>query len=384
MKLSYLLILFIFLCSSCKYEQKEGKKYNYSLLSTGKIKSFPLDSETRYNMFYMYVFEDENNRNYLSFLNYGTNQILFYDFETNEYLFKVDFEREGPNGINVISGYYIKDFNNIYLSSYTYSGLLKVDTAKQIVQKIPYGTTDEGYKILSSYTPSSHPYIPPVMIEDKIYITQSASRIYPINKTPISVVVDSTLKSYKQHPLDYTVLTEKQKESKDTRFSRVFNGRDFVYSFYVDENIFITSINHDSIKKVKVKSEYINNIPLDSPSEDFRKGAKENLEVARYGDLLYDKYRDVYYRFAYHSVSLEDNIQWRGKAVYGRKKFSIIILDKDYKIIGETLFPEGVYNSYVSFVHKDGLYISRDYQMNYNQSEDFLTFELFDLTKINE
>ena len=88
MKLSYLLILFIFLCSSCKYEQKEGKKYNYSLLSTGKIKSFPLDSETRYNMFYMYVFEDENNRNYLSFLNYGTNQILFYDFETNEIYFK--------------------------------------------------------------------------------------------------------------------------------------------------------------------------------------------------------------------------------------------------------------------------------------------------------
>ena len=67
--------------------------------------------------------------------------------------------------------------------------------------------------------------------------------------------------------------------------------------------------------------------------------------------------------------------------IYGRKKFSIIILDKNFNIIGETLFPEGIYNSYVFFVHKDGLYISKDYQMNYDQSEDFLTFELFNLIK---
>ncbi len=33
------------------------------------------------------------------------------------------------------------------------------------------------------------------------------------------------------------------------------------------------------------------------------------------------------------------------------------------------------------FVHKDGLYISRDYQMIYGQSEDYMTFELFNLVK---
>lgn len=63
------------------------------------------------------------------------------------------------------------------------------------------------------------------------------------------------------------------------------------------------------------------------------------------------------------------------------KKFSVIILNKDFQIIGETLFPESIYNSYVFFVHKDGLYISRDYQMIYGQSEDYMTFELFNLVK---
>ena len=56
-----------------------------------------------------------------------------------------------------------------------------------------------------------------------------------------------------------------------------------------------------------------------------------------------------------------------------------MILNKDFPIIEETLFPEAMYNSYVFFVNSDGLYISRDYQMLYGQSEDYMTFELFKL-----
>ena len=56
-----------------------------------------------------------------------------------------------------------------------------------------------------------------------------------------------------------------------------------------------------------------------------------------------------------------------------------MILNKDFQIIGETLFPESIYNSYVFFVNSDELYISRDYQMLYGQSEDYMTFKLFKL-----
>ena len=60
-----------------------------------------------------------------------------------------------------------------------------------------------------------------------------------------------------------------------------------------------------------------------------------------------------------------------------------MILNKDFPIIEETLFPEAMYNSYVFFVNSDGLYISRDYQMLYGQSEDYMTFELFKKKKKN-
>lgn len=371
-----LLSLLICFVISCKNE-KSSALYTYNLQPTGTVKSFILDSDVRYNAFYLYMF-DENNKEYLSFLNYRTNQILFYDFGTCEFLFKLNLHTEGPDGVAQVTGFYIKDFNNIYVSTYAYSGLLKVDTTNRIIQKIPYETTSTGYQVLPSYSPSSHPYIAPVFIDDKIYITQNAlERFHPLDDTPLSVMIDTVQKNSESVPLTYGILTNKEWQSNDVMFSRIFNGKEFVYSFYVDEDIIVASINHSDIRRIKVKSKYVDN-PAEK-QEDSEKGPQLNLELARYGDLIYDSYREVYYRFVYPKTTLNDHINWWGKSVYGRKKFSVIILNKNFQIIGETLFPESIYNSYVFFVHKDGLYISRDYQMLNDQSEDYMTFELFNL-----
>lgn len=375
------ILLFLSLCIliSCKNE-KSSNLYSYNLEATKTVKSFTLDSDVRYNAFYLYTFEDDKGKEYLSFLNYRTNQILFYDLKTTDFLFKLNLDSEGPNGIVQPSGFYIKDFDNIYISSYAYSGLIRVDTSSHVVQKIPYGTTDKGYNVVPSYTPSSHPYIPPVIIDGKIYITQqNAVQLSPATETPLSVAIDTVQKKCEGLPLTYGILTDEELRANDTGFSRIFNGEDFIYSFYVDEDIIVASVDHSKVRRIKVKSKYI-----ESPTgiqEHSEQGPKLNLELARYGDLVYDPYREVYYRFVYPKTSLEDNIRWWGKSVYGRKLFSVIILNKELQIIGETLFPEAIYNSYVFFVHKDGLYISRDYQMVYGQSEDYMTFELFNLVE---
>lgn len=374
---SCMLCLFLF---SCK-DSGNKSRVAYNLEATEQIKNFILDSDVRYNAFYLYPFCD-GGKEYLSFLNYRTNQILFYDLKTTRFLKKIELNAEGPDGIVQASGFYIKDFNNIFVSSYAYNGLIKVDTTCHIIQKIPYGETNDGYKVLPSYKPSSHPYVPPIFIKDKMYITQPvAVQFCPLTETPLSVEIDTVQKQYKSVPLTYSVLTKKERQTNDIIFSRIFDGVHFVYSFSVSENIQIASVDHSQIQTVQVKSKYID-YPADI-QELSEKGPQQNLELARYGDLLYDPYREVYYRFAYPQVSLDNHKNWWGKAVYGRKKFSVIILDKNFEIIGETLFPEAIYNSYVFFVHKDGLYISRDYQMlDGTQSEDYMTFELFKLSEI--
>ena len=74
-----------------------------------------MDSDVKYNAFYLYTFSDDKGKEYLSFLNYRTNQILFYDLKTSEFLFKLNLYAEGPNGIIQPTGFYIKDFDNIYI-----------------------------------------------------------------------------------------------------------------------------------------------------------------------------------------------------------------------------------------------------------------------------
>lgn len=172
-------------------------------------------------------------------------------------------------------------------------------------------------------------------------------------------------------------------EHGETRFSREYNGENFIYSFYADEYIYVTSVNHQEIDKIHVKSKYIDKIETEEPPSDPNLAVKRILEKAHYGDLIYDQYRDVYYRFVYPETELDPNRTYMGTVVFGRNIFSVIILDKNFNIIGETLFPEDIYNSFVFFVHRDGLYISRDYQINFNQPEDQMNFELFKLTDPN-
>lgn len=373
-------LLCCFLLPACA-GKKTSDADGCQLQATGEVKSFELDSDVRYNAFYLYTFADKEGKQYLSFLNYRTNQLLFYDWESGKFLFKVKLDAEGPDGVTQVSGYSIRDFQHMYVSTYAYNGLIQVDTTGHIVRKIPYGTTAQGYKVLPSYTPSSHPYTAPVLLDDGIYITQPANqRFNALDKTPLTVRIDTARHLCEGMPATYALLTDEEKEADNTQFSRQFDGRNFIYSFYVSEDILVASPDHSEVKRIKAKSRYIGSSTEKQADTD--QGPRLYLELARYGDLVYDPYREVYYRFAYPKVSLDPDVNWWGKAVYGRKKFSVMVLDKDFRLLGETLFPEGIYNSFVFLVHEDGLYISRDYRIGTaEQSEDYLTFERFELAE---
>lgn len=110
-----ILLSFLVCCLiSCSHE-KSSASYTYNLEATGAIKSYELESDVRYDASYLYIFSDEKGREYLSFLNYRTNQILFYDLSTCDFLFKIDLPVEGSDGVAQVTGFYIKDFDDIYI-----------------------------------------------------------------------------------------------------------------------------------------------------------------------------------------------------------------------------------------------------------------------------
>ena len=163
----------------------------------------------------------------------------------------------------------------------------------------------------------------------------------------------------------------------ETAFSRCYDGTHFVYSFYYDENIYVATPAHDSIRKIAVKSSYFDKVDL--PGE-LTATPQDFCEKPWYGNLLYDRYRNVYYRIAYPRTTIEKEVRPFELLAYGRKNFSTIILDKEFNKIGETLFPDYTYSAKGMIILEDGLYISDSHYLNPQFSDDVLSFVRFELT----
>ena len=97
---------------------------------------------------------------------------------------------------------------------------------------------------------------------------------------------------------------------------------------------------------------------------------------------IYDKYRDVYYRFTFPEVEMDKEKSYLDIFHSGRKQFSIIILDKNMNIVGETLFPEYTYNPNLVFIRKDGLYLSISHVKRLDFDENTLRFQKIELVEM--
>ena len=148
----------------------------------------------------------------------------------------------------------------------------------------------------------------------------------------------------------------------------------------------MTTSAHGQIEKKKAKSKYLDNVTVfRSNEEDFQRMVKAQCEHASYGKIVYDKYRDVYYRFAYPPCDASD---YSGDYVEllrsGRKSFAILILDNQLNVVGETSFPAYTYNSNLSFILEDGLYVSLNHIKNPDYSDDILRFQKLELKEIGK
>jgi hypothetical protein len=380
-----LLLLTVFSCKDSKNNGKQSVSYKYELeAESNKDLKYPINDDTEFNFGVLFPYIDKSGREYLTFRSFANNSILFYDLPTGKHLFDVTLDKEGPNGVGRYTGYYIEDLDNIYITSYEKFGLVKVDTTATVKQFIKYEKTNSGYNVVPSYRPNSYHYTPIVFYDGKIYITQIPYQASKISETPVTVAIDTIAQVITEHPFRFpNLLTDDELRVSllGLDFSRDFNGKQFIYSFEMDENIYVTDIETDEVKKIPVRSKYISSLNFVKYPDTPESAVKMLLETSCYRKLLYDKYRNVYYRFTHIGVEQRNDMGITAESLWrsGPAQFSVIILDKDFNIIGETLFPKYTYNSMIAFVHKNGLYISDSHALNPSFDENILGFKCFTL-----
>lgn len=108
---------------------------------------------------------------------------------------------------------------------------------------------------------------------------------------------------------------------------------------------------------------------------------KYSFASSRYENLLYDRYREVYYRFAFPDLEVDTEEEVRALR-NNPGPFVVMIFDKELKLLGETYFEGGMYLPMNAFVGKKGLYLSTNNPDNPENQEDKMGFEIFELKKL--
>lgn len=374
------LLLFVFILQSC------AEKTTHSLceLTFLEKKEFVLDDNTYYRSKIIFPFKDEiTGKEYLSFDNSekGQHEIIIFDIDRQEFVKRVDVKEDGPNAIPMF-GHFPETLNSFYISSPSLKIIHKINDKGEIIRKYDYNVT-EGNEPLTLTVFASIVYQPLIIKDSCMYLPQSIfTDVMDGDKwseTPLMAQLDMRTMKVRKMPLKYPRLFEKESlvtSSTDIGYSYDTDGNNFVYSFFKSDSIMVT-YDHINAKIYPANSKYVKNIKYTHGiGLDILSSSKESAEKGMYWHFVYDKYRDLYYRFVLFPcvVSEKDNVMELDMV---RQEFSVIIMNKDFEIIGETKFQKDKYLPKVFFVGEKGLYISENNPKNPEYDEDKLVFSCF-------
>lgn len=150
-----------------------------------------------------------------------------------------------------------------------------------------------------------------------------------------------------------------------------------VVGFPIDGTLYILDLNGRISRTVYAESIQAHQItPLRKGRWGLGVSSEEEIEyfrkVTSYGNILYDSYRNLYYRIVERSTPMP-GVLGSNKA----KSLSVIILDKNFRIVGESDLDDVFFAGfrYTCFVSKEGL------NLQLLTSDDELAFATYTVTE---
>ena len=363
---NFILLTFFGFLYSC--QSLETKSAYYSLIQVGKA-YFPVDTLTKPIQINSQAIGDT-----LIVLNQERNFLLFYSISKEKLLNKISFDREGENGIPGITGFLYHNKDSIFiLQSYQYR-LYLCNIAGKIIDK--YKLLNNDKLDANAALASDNMRSMMVKIGDEIHISTNPylkpeSKEYYQSKK-IHQVLNLKKKTYKFLPITYSSIYQKNAYPHAfSLFFRTYNpfNRNFIYSFMADDRVMLTDgkqITYHQARCEQMKQ------PL--KLNDFTYNEEEHLQIQQQSNfylmILYDKYRNVYYRFAQKSDDLD------------KTKWVVIVLDEKLKKISESIcssiLKKSESNCFLPpFIGEKGLYIHNPNSEN----EDFFEMDIYTLSK---
>ena len=357
---------------------KVKKSYNTNLVPGTKRLTFPLNSRIVNRSICILPYTAPDSSEYLFYLNGKGNDICIFSIDSSKLVKTIKLQSEGPNGVGgMVRGFEVITFDSIYVTSALLRLLFIVNSDAKVISTIKYSKFKQDYPIQAGSSRTSDnnrlgfkngkiyisfhpPYDEGNYRSIKIGNIRYLAEIDPVKKEANVLNIGFPADYWKNHYYPLFVS------------SFIYKNKFYIHYMY-DDRILISN-DSKNWKTYIIPSKYVD------VKKVVRKGMSGWCINPNYFCFVPDPYRNVFYRFVVHEPSNIKNRTHMDLVQYPQK-FSIIILDKDMNIIGETIFPTDVYDMHGYFINKDGLYLSRSNPLNPEYDEDKLEFQLINLVK---
>lgn len=380
MNKNYFHIIVLIFLFSCKEQSDEVERVTLSeadrlvLPINNRIKNFHQQLNTYFLHGKECVYFVENDR------------IIFIDIESKKIAKEIFFEKEGPNGIHELQSAYIHQLDSIIIKGFNPYLIYVADSTGKITKKIPFPENTE-ISIRGSYFVGNNK---PTFVKDRIIgflhpTLRSSARMMEFNTSPFFEILK---KEAKVNLVNTKFPDFFWKDRQRWQFHHfipgiTFNNDKMVVSYPACDSIFTMTFGKEVIvnkyyakSKFKKKESY----PIPPNATDIKEVYQSESDNFEYRYIVYDGYRNVYYRFLLHPVEYDVN-RYNAQKTLLSKSFSIQVLDENFKTIGYQEFQSNKFCVMDYFVGKDGLYLSTNNPENPETDENFLKYSLLKLVK---
>jgi len=383
----FFLLLFteILVLGACK--GPEYYKNHYTLEPAEKHLEITIGSETK-NFVYYSQFVRIGTENYLGILNFERNRVEIYNLNTRKLFKELQFYSDGPEAFGEVSGFFIENPDSLVVDCFYQRVVGISDGNGKVEKKISYDRDVNGrpFKLTPPWI-GLRPYkVGNVINFLQVYQAEESNGILTEEKrkeTYLNVALNTISGESITLPLTYPEEMIGHDITGATNVMRTIGFQEcFIYHFWNLDNLFVTS-DHKTFKKFPIESNYKFKFNTECYKYiyDIRAGLVNSLSHDMVRDMLYDEYHNCYYIFIMKRNEYLD----AGSDIFLKMKFPdcfILILNKDFKHMGEVFLPDNTYSFQFSFITPDGLYISEDHPNNPDFDEDFMRFRLFKLEKL--
>lgn len=356
-----------------------------TLKPSSQLLKLKIDERTSNLSNYIFTYFQADGKQYLFYLNESNLELHQFDIDEQYLVKSIKLDAEGPHGVAPVSGFYVHTADSIYIGSMR-KAIHLVNSEGKIKQTIRYKNTAwYDYSFMEPFPlMASHVYTPLILVENKMYLFSMAQGSFTYLKTEnklanqrVCFEIDTLKKTGRflpfTYPEDYW-----SKGVIEPSLSRIYANGKFIYSFFGDHNLYVTEDHTSYIKYFAGSSNFseFKYYPSIEPSVD--EYVRFFSETSGYWSIMYDPFREVYYRFVVIGNEPDSGISPQ-EAISYAPNFSIIILNKHFEKIGEVAFKNNtkyVFNN--SFVGRKGLYISNNHPDNLMNEQDYLSFTLFE------